>query len=337
MKGAAANASAAAEEDTAPGGATWALRPGDPLGTGRRVVRLLALGRKTEVYLVWDERRRATVVAKLLRPDRVTRKLTKLKREAELLMRLSHPALVRGLDTALDADPPHLILEHVEGRSLRELMRKGPLPPAAVASITAQAAGVLHYLETEGLVHLDVKAHNVLLVTHDDRHWVEPGPEPPTRRERGGGARRVATGEADPEVKLIDLGGVKRIGDPTAALAREVPEHRAGPIEVAPAASVWLLGMNMWRALTGGAEPPREPDSEAGELDGRGGHRRASQALPSTTPTGMAELVAATVSADPAQRPTIEALAVGLEPFARVDEPPERPARPARRWARLRR
>ena len=84
-------------------------------------------GRRYEVYLVWDERLFALLVAKMLRPGLVgdPRALRDLAEEAEALERLAHPVILRGFDAVLDGPHPHVLVEHLEGPTLRRLIRRG--------------------------------------------------------------------------------------------------------------------------------------------------------------------------------------------------------------------
>src|SRR5215211_8541218 len=79
-----------------------------------------------EVYLVWDEYLFSLAVAKVLRPDLVSdeRAVRELRDEAEVLDALAHPVIVRGFDAVLDGPHPHVMIEHLEGPSLRRLIRK---------------------------------------------------------------------------------------------------------------------------------------------------------------------------------------------------------------------
>lgn len=262
-------------------------------------MRRIAMSRKTEVYLAWDERRRSTVIAKTLRPDRVATKLEKLRREAELLERLSHPVLVRGYDASLDSNPPHLVLEHLEGPSLRQVMRDGPVPYPLVASVGLQVSSLLHYLAGEGLVHLDVKPHNILFAPGGAVEMLEPAGE--------GRPAQAPDGGPSAAVKLIDVAGIQVVGDFITGLGAAIPEHDSKTSTVGTPAGVWLLGTTMWRALVGRSE-------------GRFGGPRPSELLtaaqfPRDVPEAMAEVVSACVQDDPSRRPSLEQVAVTLEPF----------------------
>lgn len=296
---------------------SWGLRRGDALGGERRVVRRIAVGRKTEVYLAWDGRRRSTVIAKTLRPDRVAAKFEKLRREAELLERLSHPVLVRSYDASLDSDPPHLVLEHLEGPSLRQVMRDGPVPFPLVASVGLQVASLLHYLAGEGLVHLDVKPHNILFAPGAPVQMLEPDGE--------GRPAQALDGGPSAAVKLIDVAGIQVIGDRITGLGSAIPEHDSKTSTVGAPAGVWLLGTTMWRALVGRSEGRFRGGPDEDE--------RPSAQFPSDVPDAMAEVVSACVEVDPLRRPSPEQVAVTLERFTEgVMGPVRTPRTRRRRW-----
>src|SRR5918999_3936419 len=105
---------------------TWELQEGDEIAPGRSVLKLLGGGHDYEVYLVWDDDLFAVMVAKLLRPDRVDdeKALRDLRREAEALEALAHPVLLRGFDAVLEGPYPHVLVEHLEGPTLRRLIRR---------------------------------------------------------------------------------------------------------------------------------------------------------------------------------------------------------------------
>src|SRR3712207_5995301 len=145
---------------------TWGLGEGDEIAPGRSVLKLLGGGHLYEVYLVWDDHMYSVMVAKLLRPDAVDdeRARRDLANEAEALARLSHPVLLRGFDVALDGPYPHVLVEHLEGPTLRRLIRRnGPLPPQQVLPLALHVAAALHYMTAEGMVHLDVKPENIVM------------------------------------------------------------------------------------------------------------------------------------------------------------------------------
>lgn len=87
-----------------------------------------------------------------------------MAREAETLGALAHPTVVRGFDAVLDGPRPHLLLEHLEGPSLRRLIRReGAIPPQQLLPLAAHVAGALQYMAQAGYVHLDVKPDNIVM------------------------------------------------------------------------------------------------------------------------------------------------------------------------------
>jgi serine/threonine protein kinase len=272
------------------------------------VLAFVGAGRKSEVYLAWDRRRRSTVAVKLLRPGLP---VSKLRKEAVLLERLAHPVLVRGFGAALEGPTPHLVLEHVAGPSIRAVMRRGPMAPETVAAVGLQVATALHYLAMEGFVHLDVKPQNILLASPTPLHAAESGwCERRAKRDRG----------EPPTARLIDAAAIKPVGSRVKALGGAVPELGTPNTRAAPPAGVWLLGATMWRMLSGGGELSGEP-----------------AALPDHVPAPLVDLVRACAREDPSERPSAGEVADALAPLVVGLSPPPPPsAPPVPRASRLR-
>jgi len=144
---------------------SWALAEGDEIAPGRTAVTRLGGGHRYEVYLAFDGRLRALVVAKLVRPDQVGAKGAQraLANEQRLLDRLAHPMLLRSFGADLDGDHPHLLLEHIEGPRLSTLIRRFGVILEQLLPLALDLSAVLHYLRGEGVVHLDVKPTNVIM------------------------------------------------------------------------------------------------------------------------------------------------------------------------------
>jgi serine/threonine protein kinase len=145
---------------------TWGLSEGDALAPGRTVLRRIGGGRRYEAFLCWDEHRLAVLVAKVLRPDLAQDAAARfdLQREADFVARLAHPVVVRGFGADLDGRFPQLVLEHLDGPTLDELLaQQGPLALEQLLPLGLHIASALHYLANEGVVHLDVKPSNVVM------------------------------------------------------------------------------------------------------------------------------------------------------------------------------
>lgn len=278
--------------------ASWQLSAGDEIAQGRSVVRLLGGGSRYEAYLVWDARLFAPMVAKLIRPDqaRDDAALRALRREAEALDALAHPVIRRGFDAVLEPPHPHLLLEHLEGPSLRELVRRdGPLAAEQVVSLGRDLASALHYMAAEGWLHLDLKPDNVVMGA------------PP---------------------RVIDLSLARtleraaRIRVPVGTNAYMAPEQCVPSGDLGPPTDVWGLGATLFVALAGRrpfSKPPSisdaDPESRFPQLD------EAPQPLAPSAPAELSAAVLSCLRSDPAARPSAAELARALERPARARQP----------------
>jgi serine/threonine protein kinase len=293
---------------------TWGLEEGDAIAPGRTVLRRLGGGRRYEVFLVWDDHRLAVMVAKVLRPDQADdpHALRELGREAETLMRLGHPVVVRGFDAVVEGPFPHVLTEHLEGPTLQALLeRHGPVGLEQLLPLGLHVASALHYIAAEGMVHLDVKPDNIVMGA------------PP---------------------RLIDFSvarGVEaaaRVSRPVGTDSYMAPEQCAagkeGTPAIGPAADVFGLGATLHHALTGDRPFPRAPGArDACEPEVRFPQLvRGPSALPRRTPRALGELLVAMLAAEPAARPSAAEVAAALEPV--VADLPRRLMLSRRGWHR---
>lgn len=195
-----------------------------------RVEAPIATGGMSTVYRGLDARLDRPVALKVMdaRYARDQQFLTRFQREARSIARLRHPGLVAIHDQGNDATHPFLVMELIEGGTLRELLReRGPMPPHAVAAVLRPVLGGLGVAHRAGLVHRDVKPENVLI-------------------------------SDDGEVKLADFGLVRAIADAgitstsvilgTAAYLS--PEQVLGR-STGPRSDVYSAGVMAFELLTG--------------------------------------------------------------------------------------
>ena len=145
---------------------TWGLGEGDEIAEGRTVLKALGGGNRYEVLLVWDDMRFAIMVAKVLRPAvaQDEEAVRDLAREAEALEALSHPVILRGFDAVLEGAHPHLLVEHLEGPTLRRLLTAaGRLSLQQLIPLGLHVAAGLAYMVAAGWVHLDLKPDNLIM------------------------------------------------------------------------------------------------------------------------------------------------------------------------------
>src|SRR5437879_5170881 len=128
----------------------------------------LGAGGMGEVYRAHDKRLRRDVALKVL-PVALLRDPARHQRfmqEAHAASALNHPNIVSVFDVNLEYDPPYLVTEFVEGGSLRELMRKGPMPTAKLLDIATQIADGLATAQRAGIVHCDMEPELILIINY---------------------------------------------------------------------------------------------------------------------------------------------------------------------------
>ena len=272
---------------------SWNFPQGHEIAPGRTTLKSLGGGNRYEVYLVWDDRRYSVMVAKVLRPDLVEEEyaLRGLRREMEALESLSHPVLLRAFDAHIEGAHPHVVVEHLEGPTLRRLIkRNGALPIEQTLPLGLHVASVIHYMAEEGWVHLDLKPDNLVMGI------------PP---------------------RVIDLSlartleRAKLLTDYIGTNAYMPPEQCNPRGDVGPPADVWGLGATLYHAASGRL-PFRRPRSKADDaaLEDRF-PQLEDEPRPWLIPVpgALAEAILACLEKDPARRPTAAELAGMLQPL----------------------
>ncbi|MFJ5230287.1 protein kinase [Kitasatospora sp. NPDC088391] len=162
---------------TAPTGPATPARgsavPFAAVGDGRyRLTRRLGRGGMAEVFAAQDVRLGRTVAVKLLRSDLAEDDTARLRftREAHAVAGLNHHSIVAVYDTGEEQhggeSTPYIVMELVEGRTVRELLVDEEAPPVDQALIiTAGVLEALAYSHRHGIVHRDIKPANVIITT----------------------------------------------------------------------------------------------------------------------------------------------------------------------------
>ncbi|RSM79424.1 Stk1 family PASTA domain-containing Ser/Thr kinase, partial [Streptomyces sp. WAC 01325] len=140
------------------------------LGGRYELGQVLGRGGMAEVYLAHDTRLGRTVAVKTLRADlaRDPSFQARFRREAQSAASLNHPAIVAVYDTGEDyidnVSIPYIVMEYVDGSTLRELLHSGrKLLPERSLEMTIGILQALEYSHRSGIVHRDIKPANVML------------------------------------------------------------------------------------------------------------------------------------------------------------------------------
>jgi eukaryotic-like serine/threonine-protein kinase len=130
------------------------------------IVRHLAQGGMAEVYLARDQLLDRRVALKVLFAEfaRDPAFVQRFRREAQAAANLNHPNIVAVFDWGEEDGTYFIVMEYVEGRSLREAIQAdGPLYPNLAADLASDIAGALGFAHRNGVIHRDVKPGNILL------------------------------------------------------------------------------------------------------------------------------------------------------------------------------
>ncbi|MCC7375922.1 MAG: protein kinase [Verrucomicrobiales bacterium] len=159
--------------------------------------------------------------------------LKRFRREAQASASLRHPNIVSVFEVGETDGQPYLALEYVDGQSLAEVLRQGPVPPIRAARFAHAVAEAIHYAHTQGVLHRDVKPSNVLVDVFGQVRLTDFG----LAKKLDGSGDMTMTGEM--------------LGSPNYLS----PEQASGRTsDVGPASDVYGVGALLYELLTG--RPP---------------------------------------------------------------------------------
>ena len=182
------------------------------------------------VYKALDQRTHHAVAIKILKPEYKNDEefLRRFEREAQAASKVSHHNIVNLLDVGAQDNYRYLVLEYVEGRTLKEIIdEKGALPPTTSVQIAIRLLSALQHMHKNGIIHRDIKPQNILI--HADGH-----------------------------VKVSDFGIARLAGSGTISKTDMVmgsvhyfsPEQAQGQ-EVTEASDIYSAGVVLYEMLTG--------------------------------------------------------------------------------------
>ena len=287
-----------------PAASTATIEASGTIADRYRLRRRIAAGGMAEVYEAHDLRLGRRVAIKFPKSDRLgdARFLARFEREAAAIAALECEHCVAILDVNVDAERPFIVMEYIQGESLRELIdREGWLPVPRAARIVQQAAVCLEAVHVAGIIHRDLKPENVMIT-------------------------RVPY--AGDWVKVLDF-GVARLEESRAPVTTTgsvvgtpyymAPEQARGDSDLDARVDVYALSALLFELLTG--ERPH-----AGRSYNEVMYRVMTQRIPSLTslrpnlPLGLCTLVEKGMANDREMRLGSSAeLALALESYARCE------------------
>jgi len=267
---------------------------GNVLGGRYRLIELLGQGGMATIYRARDSQLERDVAVKLLRPEygRDPDFLSRFRQEAQSAASLNHPNIVSVFDYGQDPAGPFIVMELIDGEDLAALIRRtGALSPRQAAGLTAEVARALEIAHRRGIVHRDVKPHNVMLA-------------------------------ADGRIKVADFGIARAVAEAQMTLPGTTmgsvhyfsPEQARGE-NTTPASDVYSLGIVLYELLTG--RRPWEGDSAAAIAMARlTGAPPAPSAARAGVPPALDAIARRAMALEPADRyPSGAAMADALEAF----------------------
>lgn len=293
-----------------------------------RIESRLGQGGMGEVYLGYDPRLERRVAVKTIRPEkRLSPRLkARFLREARLLSKLGHPSICQVYDLVETPAADFLILEYVQGTTLRRLAEREELPLERRLRLSEKIAEALAVAHREKIVHRDLKADNIMITPEDGVKVLdfgiarsvsdpllrlEPPPPLPDFSEPDGDKENHELGPSgvwdepgEPEVE--DATRLTRLGTVVGTIQAMSPEQAAQG-EVTEASDLYSLGILLQELFTG--EPAYESADEAELL------RLVMRAQ--TRPfegldADLTRLIRDLESLDPRRRPTAEETAERL-------------------------
>ncbi len=284
-----------------------------------RVDALLGTGGMGEVYRGWDEKLERAVALKVVHADKRLSAAVRGRflREARVLSQLDHPHICRIYDVLERDDGDYLVLELVDGTTLRE--RIVSLPRAQALDVTLQVARVLATTHTRGIVHRDLKPDNIMLTPSGDVKVLDFGlarAVDPTQPAHAVTAEELLADDLEKTAVLGHAAGSTETADTRTSAGSLVgtlhymsPEQARG-LPLNEASDIYSLGIVLHELLTGGRTVYGEVESMNDLLV------RVRQAAVDVTPVkerSLAALLRRMLALYPGDRPTAEDVARELE------------------------
>ena len=280
------------------------LEPGHELERGKyRILRLLARGGMGSVYEAEHTGTKKRVALKLLHPARQhdASAMERMLREAQASARVRHPNIVDVFDVGSDQQTVFLVMEYLEGETLKDALARRELPLHAVIALLLPGMRGVAAAHAEGVIHRDIKPDNIFLAREADT------PLPVTKILDFGISKLTAEAE---------LSALTSTGVPIGTPFYMSYEQLAGLKDIDGRADVYSFGVVLYEALT--RQRPYEGAS-LGELCCKmlEGPPRAPDQLRPELPSTLSRLILWALEKDrDARVPSMKQLILELEPFS---------------------
>ncbi len=259
-----------------------ATEPGPgPAGGRYRTVEVLGRGGLGAVYRAVDQETGRQVALKVMRapPGYEEKGAERFRREARVQAKLRHPHLIEVFDARLEGPDPWMVLELVEGRTLRQLVRdEGPRPAGEVVRLGCEIAGAVAVLHEAGVLHRDLKPQNVMV------------------RDRDRSAVVMDLGLAHVEGATVLTGTGELVGTPV-----YLPPDVLRGGEWTRAGDVYGIGAILFELVTGRRRVPGTSVKEM--LDNVLAGRFAEIGGEEGVPSSLAAVIRTALATDPRRRP----------------------------------
>ncbi len=262
--------------------------PPSTVGAGRYTLGdLIGRGGAAEVYRARDELLGRDVAVKLFPAGVGEADESRRQREVQTLAGMNHPGLVTIYDVGQEGSRAYFVMQLIEGESLADRIRSGPLRLGDVVALGAALADALTYVHRHGVVHRDIKPGNVLLDTEGRPHLSDFG---------------IAV--------LADATNITATGMVIGTASYLSPEQVRGQ-PVGPASDVYALGLVLLECITARREYP------GNALEAAVARLHRPPDIPPELPAPLGGLLVAMTRDEPAERPTTEQVVGELRMIAR--------------------
>lgn len=214
-----------------------------------RILELLAMGGMGAVYRAEHLLMHKVVAIKVLHPEteNFPELVTRFEREAVAGAHIQHPNVATASDFGkFDGESRFLVLEYIQGKTLRDLIDEGPVPPVRAAKIARQLGAALVAVHAKGIVHRDMKPRNVMVL---------PGSRPGEDQVKliDFGLAKVPVEQLSPQALDPDYGkqSLTAAGVVMGTVAYMAPEAAFGMRSVGPRADQYSLGVMFYEMVTG--------------------------------------------------------------------------------------